>query len=110
LGYPADIAEAENRDAQLKTKMTGLLEQAYAGFIKEVLFWQKQGYTLEEISEFLVRIYKEQIAGSHQVAIDRKQRRERMKTTLSRMQKDTAVSPDLLRLAETTAAKLEKIS
>jgi len=42
-----------------------------------------------------VRIYKEQFGGSHQVAIDRKQRRERMKATLSRMQKDTAVSPDL---------------
>jgi hypothetical protein len=109
LGYPADIAEAENRDAQLKTKMAALLEQAYAGFIQEVLFWQKQGYSFEEISEFLVRIYKEQFGGSHQVAIDRKQRRERMKATLSRMQKDTTISPDLRRLAETTAAKLETI-
>ena len=90
--------------------MAALLEQAYAGFIKEVLFWQKQGYSFAEISEFLVRIYKEQIGGSHQVAIDRKQRRERMKATLSRMQKDTAVSADLRRLAETTAAKLEKVS
>jgi hypothetical protein len=33
-----------------------------------------------------------------------------MKATLSRMEKDTAVSPDLRRLAEMTAAKLEKIS
>jgi hypothetical protein len=33
-----------------------------------------------------------------------------MKATLSRMQKDTAVSPDLRRLAETTTAKLEKIN
>ena len=109
LGDASDIEEAEKQDAQLKTKMTGLLEQAYAGFVKEVLFWQKQGYTLEEISEFLVRIYKEQFGGSHQVAIDRKQRRERMKATLSRMQKDTTISPDLRRLAETTAAKLETI-
>jgi hypothetical protein len=94
----------------LKTKMAALLEQSYAGFIREVLFWQKQGYTLEEISGFLVRIYKEQFGGSHQVAIDRRQRRERMKATLARMQQDTAVPQAMRRLAETTAAKLEKIS
>ena len=71
--------------------MAGLLEQAYIGFIQEVLCWQKEGYALEEISEFLVRIYREQIGGNRQVALDRKQRRERMKVTLSRIQQDTAL-------------------
>jgi len=33
-----------------------------------------------------------------------------MKTTLSRMQKDAALPQALRRLAETTAAKLEKIT
>jgi hypothetical protein len=108
LGY-SDIEEAQKKDGQLKTKMADLLEQAYTGFIREVLCWQKQGYTLEEISEFLVRIYREQIGGNRQVALDRKQRRERMKATLSRMQKDTAISEFVHQLAAMTAAKLEKV-
>ena len=108
LGY-SDIEEAQKKDGQLKTKMAGLLEQAYIGFIQEVLCWQKEGYALEEISEFLVRIYREQIGGNRQVALDRKQRRERMKVTLSRIQQDTALPQDLHRLAAMTAAKLEKV-
>ena len=108
LGY-ADIAAALQQDAGLKTKMSDLLEQAYAAFIREVQIWQKQGYSIAEISDFLVRIYKEQVGGSRQVAIDRKQRRERMKATLARLQKDKAVPQDLHQLAEITAAKLEKV-
>jgi hypothetical protein len=109
LGY-SDIAEAQKIDGQLKTKLDGLLEQAYTGFIQEVLCWQKQGYALEEISEFLVRIYREQIGGNKAVALDRKQRRERMKATLSRIQNDTAVPQTLHQLAAITMSKLEKIS
>jgi len=63
-------------------------------FYQEVLSG-KTGYSFEEISEFLVRIYKEQFGGSHQVAIDRKQPPGTHESTLSRMQKDTTISPDL---------------
>ena len=90
------------------SKLANLLEQAYAGFIREVLFWQKQGYTLDEISEFLVRIYREQIGGNRLVAVDRKQRRVRMKETLSRLKHDEAVSNEMRQLAGLTLLKLEK--
>ena len=108
LGY-AGIAAAQQQDAGLKTKMSDLLEQAYAAFIREVQILQKQGYSIAEISDFLVRIYKEQFGGSRQVAIDRKQRRERMKATFARLQNDKTVPQDLHQLAETTEAKLEKV-
>lgn len=120
LGLPADrdllseLGYTENTDipqikaGQLNAKLADLLEQAYAGFIREVLFWQKQGYTLEEISGFLVRIYREQIGGSRLVALDRKQRRVRMKETLSRLKNDEAVSNEMRQLAGLTLSKLEK--
>ena len=108
LGY-AGIAAAQQQDAGLKTKMSDLLEQAYAAFIREVQILQKQGYSIAEISDFLVRIYKEQFGGSRQVAIDRKQRRERMKATFARLQNDKTVPQDLHQLAEATEAKLEKV-
>jgi hypothetical protein len=109
LGYSTDTEIAEADAAQLAAKIAQLKEVAYARFAKEILFWQKQGYSIEEIADFLVRIYKEQIGGSKAVAIDRQQRRERLKVTLSRLQQDTAVPKDLHQLAETTMAKLEKI-
>ncbi len=120
FGLPADrdlfseLGYAENPDiSQLKTgqldgKLANLLEQAYAGFIREVLFWQKQGYALDEISEFLVRIYREQIGGNRLVAVDRKQRRVRMKETLSRLKNDETVSNEMRQLAGLTLLKLEK--
>ena len=120
LGLPADrdlfseLGYTENPDShqikagQLDAKLANLLEQAYAGFIREVLFWQKQGYTLDEISEFLIRIYREQIGGSRLVALDRKQRKVRMKETLSRLNNDEAVSNEMRQLAELTLSKLEK--
>ena len=89
--------------------MADLLEQAYAGFIREVLSWQKQGYTFDEIRGFLIRIYMEQIGGSQLVALDRKQRRLRMKATLSRLKNDEAVSNEMRQLAGSTLSKLEKV-
>jgi len=46
--------------------MTGLLEQAYAGFVKEVLFGKNRATPSRKFRSFLVRIYKEQFGGSHQ--------------------------------------------
>ena len=107
LGYPDDYQPAEE---QPDARLANLLEQAYAGFIREALFWQEQGYTVEEIEDFLVRIYKEQTGGSKLVAVDRKQRRERMKVTLSRLQNDAAVPQEIRQLAVKTLQKLSAIS
>ena len=109
LGYGSDIDSARAKDSQLELKIADLLEQAYAGFIREVQTWQKQGYSYTEITEFMVRIYKEQYGGSKAVAYDRKQRKERMKTTLSRLQKDKDVPAAFRQLAETTLEKLAEI-
>jgi hypothetical protein len=107
LGYGSDLESARLKDNQLDKKIADLLEQAYNGFIREVQLWQKQGYSYPEITEFLVRIYKEQYGGSKAVAYDRKQRKEHMQVTLSRLQKDTAVPQAYRQLA---AATLEKLS
>jgi len=107
LGYGSDLESARLKDNQLDNKIADLLEQAYNGFIREVQLWQKQGYSYPEITEFLVRIYKEQYGGSKAVAYDRKQRKEHMQVTLSRLQKDTAVPQAYRQLA---AATLEKLS
>ena len=109
LGYGPDKEIAQAEEAQLAAKVAQLKDLAYARFVNEVLFWQKQGYSIEEITDFLVRIYQEQIGGSKAVAIDRQQRRERLKVTLSRMKNDTAVPPDLQQLAKMTMGKLEKV-
>ena len=109
LGYGSDIDSARAKDSQLELKIADLLEQAYAGFIREVQTWQKQGYSYTEITEFMVRIYKEQYGGSKAVAYDRKQRKERLKTTLSRLQKDKDVPAAFRQLAETTLEKLAEI-
>jgi glyoxylase-like metal-dependent hydrolase (beta-lactamase superfamily II) len=106
LGYPENF-QAEPGQPDLK--LANLLEQAYAAFVREVFFWREAGYSFDEIAEFLVRIYREQIGGSRLVAVDRKQRRERMQATLSRLQNDTAVSPEMRQLAELTLPKLKRV-
>ena len=104
LGYPENY---QPKPGQPDAKLENLLEQAYAAFVREVLSWRKAGYSFDEIAEFLVRIYREQIGGSRLVAVDRKQRRERMQTTLSRLQNDAAVSPEMRQLAALTLPKFK---
>lgn len=106
LGYPENY---QTKPGQSDPKIANLLEQAYTVFIREVLLWREAGYSFDEIAEFLVRIYREQIGGSRLVAIDRKQRREQMQTTLSRLQNDAAVSPEMRQLAVATLSKLKTI-
>ncbi len=108
LGYANDMESARINDSQLDKKIADLLEQAYTNFVREVQIWQKQGYSYPEIMEFLVRIYREQYGGSKAVAYDRQQRKERMKATLTRLQKDTAVPEAMRKLAATTLEKLGK--
>lgn len=109
LTYTSDM---NRNDVQLQdstVKMTGMKEQAYANFIREIMLWKEQGYTLNEISEILVRIYREQKGGSTSTAIDRKHRRAMMKATLKRLKNDTNVSGELRQLAELTLPELHKI-
>jgi hypothetical protein len=106
LGYAANPDGTPIDTAHPDEKLQKLLEQAYAGFVQELIVWQKLGYNNEEIAGFLLRIYKEQTGGSAAVKIDRKQRRLRLKTTLTRLQNDPAAPAALRQLAELTLNNL----
>jgi hypothetical protein len=105
LGINVNADGLPNNTAQ-DDKLKNLLEQAYQGFKRELEFWQKQGYTRDEIAGFLVRIYNEQTGGGKAVVVDRKQRRERMKSTLIRLQNDITVTPEMRNLALLALGKL----
>jgi hypothetical protein len=109
LGYSTNAKRSLIRSGPLATKAANLKEHAYTSFIQEVLFWKEHGYTFDEVSEFLVRIYKEQTGGGSLVAKDRKQRRVRIKITLARLKNDKAVSNEMRQLAESTLSKLDLI-
>ncbi|MFC2034531.1 MBL fold metallo-hydrolase [Chloroflexota bacterium] len=110
LGYSVNDRRSILRSRELAPKVATLNEQAYTSFIQEVLSWEKLGYKLDEISELLVRIYREQRGGGPLVTLDRKQRRVRIKTTLSRLKKEEAETNQLHQLAKLTLPKLENIS
>jgi hypothetical protein len=109
LGYPSNAMRNIIKSKELAVKITEMKEQAYANFIREITLWKEQGYTLSEISETLVRIYKEQTGGSTSTAIDRKQRRTMMKTVLKRLKNDNSVSSELQQLPELTLPELHKV-
>ena len=110
LGYSPDADKSMLKRRDLALKIAALREQAYTNFVKELLLWKGLGYTLGEISELLVRIYKEQSGGGRLVAKDRKQRRERLKATLGRLKDDEAESEELHQLAESILLALKRVS
>ncbi len=109
LGYSLNANKSILRGRDLVPKIAALREQSYTSFIKELLFWRELGYTLGEVSELLVRIYKEQSGGGRLVQKDRKQRRERFKATLARLKDDKAESEELHQLAQSTLLELERV-
>ncbi|MFC2071979.1 MBL fold metallo-hydrolase [Chloroflexota bacterium] len=108
-GYSLDADKSLLRRRDLSPKIAALKEQSYTHFIEELLFWRELGYTSDEISELLVRIYKEQIGGGKLVQKDRKQRRERLKATLARLKDDEAEPEELHQLAQSTLLKLQTV-
>ena len=68
------------------------------------------GYSPDEISQLLVRIYQEQSGEGTLVEKDRKERRERLKETLTRLRDDEAASEELRKLAEPTLLELKTVS
>jgi hypothetical protein len=77
--------------------------------VEELYLWFKLGYTLDEITELLVRIYTEQNGGGPLVKEDRKERRRLLKSTLTKL-KDDAVQPKWVRqLAVVSQSRLKTI-
>lgn len=109
LGYPLNAGSSVLKSARTAPLVDALTEKAYASFVREVISWQEYGYEIDEMSEFLVRLFKEQSGGKGPVALDRAQRRVRMKATLARL-RDAGGGPEELGwLAELTLPKLEAL-
>jgi len=110
LGYSMDEDTSLLRSAETAPRVAAIREQAYLKFAKEVLLWVYLGYTPEEVTGLLVRIYREQSGGGPLVEQDRRQRRERLRVALARMKDDEAVPGELHPLAASTLAALKGVS
>ena len=88
------------------SKIMDLREEAYARFMNELVIWREWGYSPEEISRILIRIYREQKGGGRSIKKDRKERRAWLKATLIRLRNDDH-GPDSLRVvAESTLMEI----
>lgn len=106
FGYPLSAGQAVLRSAEMAPRVSARREQAYVSFAEELTLWMELGYTPEEISGLLVRIYREQSGGGPLVERDRQERRERLRDLLTRLTGDEA-QPDLIRqIAESTQSLL----
>jgi len=107
LGLPINSGGSVLKSAENTQRVAELVEQAYTSFVREVGSWKEYGYEPGEMSELLVRLFREQSGGNGPVAQDRKQRRVRIKESLTRL-KDAGDGPEeMRRLAETTLPLLE---
>ena len=109
LGYSMDMEKSILRSGELAPKVSEIREASYAAFAKALLLWRDLGYSLKEISELLARIYKEQSGGGPLVEEDRKERRERMHETLTRLRDDKEMSDNLHDIAKITLSELQNM-
>ena len=106
LGYPENTDTSFLKMEEISDKVASLKEWAYTNFVKELQYWFELGYNQDEISSFLLRIYKEQQGGTRQIKKDRKQRRKTLLDTLYRLKFDETESDEIHYLAESTLAAL----
>jgi glyoxylase-like metal-dependent hydrolase (beta-lactamase superfamily II) len=109
LGYPENSHRSILNRRDLDFRIRDLKESAYRAFIEELLFWGELGYSPSDITALLVCIYKEQSDGSAAVRKDRKERRKRLKQTLTRLKNDTAEPGAIRQLAASTLSYLQGI-
>jgi glyoxylase-like metal-dependent hydrolase (beta-lactamase superfamily II) len=110
LGYSMDEKKMILKSESLSQQVKSVREKAYAGFIHELLFWKAAGYNPKEMSDFLIRIFREQHGGGPLVNEDRKERRQRIKETLARLRDEGDRTDGLKTLAESTLAAINRIS
>lgn len=110
FGYSMNASTAVLKSDELAPKVSAIREQGYANFSSELSVWRDLGYTPEEITGLLVRIYSEQNGGGPLVEQDRKQRRKRLRDTMARLRDDEASSGEMRQLAESTLAELRHIA
>ncbi len=109
LGYSVDDDQSLLESPKLAPKVAERLERAYHGFVGELAVWSELGYSDDEISALLTRIFLEQRGGGPLADIDRQQRRLRIKETLDRLQADGARPESVRRLAGATRSAVEEI-
>lgn len=100
LGYGIDDDPGILLSDENKKRIAELEEIAYQAFVDELLSWLEMGVANEKIAERLRRIYLEQQGGGKLVAIDRKQRRERIQNTLDQLTVDPSVPEQLRQIAQ----------
>ncbi|HEY40900.1 MAG TPA: MBL fold metallo-hydrolase [Dehalococcoidia bacterium] len=106
FGYPLSAGKAVLKSVELAPKVSARREQAYVNFAEELVLWTELGYTPDEISGLLVRIYREQTGGGPLVERDRHERREQLRTQLARLSGDETQPAEIRRIAESTQVLL----
>lgn len=106
FGYPLGTGKGILNSAELAQKVSARREQAYNDFIKELTLWLELGYSPDEITGLLVRIYREQSNGGPLVEEDRWERRQRLNDLLTRLKEDKAQPANIRQLAESTQSFL----
>ena len=107
LGRGMDEDKSIIKAEATASRVSDILETAYGNFVGELSVWAEQGYDEDEISDLLVRIYREQKGGGSLVEEDRRERRDRLIKTLTRL-RDGAMGGDGLR--QVAALTLQKLS
>jgi glyoxylase-like metal-dependent hydrolase (beta-lactamase superfamily II) len=107
LGYSLNEDKSVLNSEAIALTVSGLREQAYRQFSESLMDWQGMGYSPDEISGLLFRIYTEQNGGGPLVEEDRKERRGRLKELLNRLMAERSASDILYRIAESTLPRLD---
>lgn len=110
FGYPFDTRLSLLKSPELAPRVAARREEGYVSFINELVLWTELGYTPDEISGLLARIYREQVGGGPLVEKDRQERRERLKGLLARLRADEAQPDSIRRLAESTQSLLSSVA
>jgi len=110
FGYPLSADTSVLRSKELAPRVESRMEQAYTSFVEELNLWAKLGYSRDEITSLLTRIYREQTGGGPLVEKDRKERRKRLKDLLTRVKDDNQVAGELNQLAESTLSALKRVA
>lgn len=109
LGYSLNAKKTILSSDNLVQKIKTIKKNTYAVFLKELHLWKDLGYSMTEMSDLLTRIYKEQKGGGPLVQEDRRERRQRIKETLTRVRDEGTDIDGFRKLAESTLLKFENI-
>lgn len=110
LGFSMDENKSVLQSESLVPKIAELKETAYFNFLNGLKQWMEMGYSKDEATGFLVRIYIEQSGGGPIVEEDRKERRKRLADTLVRMTADSMTSDEFHQIATSTLEELKHLT